>query len=133
MSQSRNPLRQAYTRARPYLICALACVAITFVNPYTWHLHQHIFAYVRDSKLLDNIGEFQSVNFHHPGSVFFQCMLFLGLPAAFWCLSKGKFAEAISIGLWGHLALFSGRNVPLFILIAAPWAACMSLDLPCSD
>lgn len=128
LPRSENFWRAAYGNSRPYLLCALACLAVSFVNPYTWHLHQHIALYLRDSKLLDNIQEFQSVNFHHPSSIFFEAMLLLGLPAAFWCFRRGKIAPALWIFLWAHLALVSGRNAPIFVLIAAPWAASMSLE-----
>ena len=125
---SEDAWRVAYKNSRPYVLSALGCVAASFVNPYTWHLHQHIIAYLRDSKLLDNIQEFQSINFHRPSSIFFECMLLLGVPAAFWCFRRRRIAEAISILLWAHLALVSGRNTPIFVLIAAPWAAAMARD-----
>ncbi len=126
--KGENVWRNAYQNSRPYLLCAFACLAASLINPYGWHLHQHVFTYLRDSKLLDNIQEFQSINFHHPSSIFFEGMLLLGIPAAFWCLSCGKIAAGLSILLWAHLALVSGRNTPIFVLIAAPWAACMTLE-----
>lgn len=127
--RGENVWHQAYSNSRPYLLSGLACLAVSFINPYTWHLHQHIASYLRDSKLLDNIQEFQSINFHHPSSVFFECMLLVGVPAAFWCLGRGKIAAGLSILLWAHLSLVAGRNAPIYVLITAPWAACMSLEL----
>lgn len=118
----------AYAKARPYLICVVACSAATLVNPYGWHLHQHIFSYLGDSKLLDHISEYQSVSFHHGGAIFFECMLLCGVGAAWWCVQNSRIAGALLIVLWAHFALFSGRNIPLFMLIASPWAACMCRD-----
>jgi hypothetical protein len=126
---SEDAWRVAYKNSRPYLFSALGCLVASFANPYTWHLHEHIAVYLRDSKLLDNIQEFQSVNFHHPSSIFFEAMLLLGVPAAFWCLRERRIAHALSILLWAHLALVSARNTPIFVLIAGPWAAAMLLDL----
>jgi hypothetical protein len=126
--RSENGWRLAYTRSRPYLVAALACLAVTFVNPYTWHLHEHVFAYLGNSKLLDNVQEFQSANFHNPASIFFESMLLLGAGAALWCLRRGKIAAGLSVLLWLHLSLVSQRNIPLYVLIAAPWIACLSLD-----
>jgi hypothetical protein len=114
----------AYRRATPYLLCAIACALATFINPYAWHLHEHIFAYLRDSKLLDHISEYQSVNFHDTGAIFFECMLLAGIGSAWWCFGKGKFTPALLIVLFAHLALRYARNIPLFLLIASPWAAC---------
>lgn len=118
----------AFKNAKPYLLCTAFCLAVTFVNPYTWRLHAHVLAYLRDSKLLDNIVEFQSISFHHGAALFFECMLMLGAGAAWWCLRSGKFTPAMLIVLWAHLALLSGRNIPLFMFIASPWAAVMVCD-----
>ncbi|HEX3683901.1 MAG TPA: hypothetical protein VHU83_15320 [Bryobacteraceae bacterium] len=114
-----------YAKAKPYLLCAAGCTAATFVNPYTWRLHQHVFSYLHDAKLLDHISEFQSVNFHHGAAVFFECMLLMGIGSAWWCFRRGKFTPALLLVLFGHLALLYARNIPLFLLIASPWAACM--------
>ena len=120
--------RRAWVNARPYALAGVGCLAASFVNPYTWHLHQHIYSYLRDSKLLDNIQEFQSIDFHHPSSIFFEGMLLVGVPAAFWSFRKGKIAAALTILLWAHLSLLSGRNTPIYVLLAAPWAAAMAVE-----
>lgn len=109
----------------PYLLCAAACALATLINPYGWNLHRHIFSYLRDSSLLDHISEFQSVSFHHGGAIFFEFMLLMGVGSAWWCFERRKFTPAFLMILFGHLALMYGRNIPLFLLIASPWAACM--------
>ena len=113
----------AGAKAKPYLLCAAGCAAATLINPYTWRLHQHVFSYLRDARLLDHISEFQSVSFHHGGALFFECMLLVGIGSAWWCLGRGKFTPALLIVLFAHLALLYGRNIPLFLLVASPWAA----------
>ncbi|MGA8026811.1 MAG: hypothetical protein WB992_06665 [Bryobacteraceae bacterium] len=128
LTNVESPWRLAYARSAPYLGTALACVLATFINPYTWRLHRHIYSYLLDSKLLDNIGEYRSVSFHDGPIIFFEFMLLLGVASALWCLQRGKLSAAILIALFAHLALFSGRNIPLFLLIAAPWVAAMIQD-----
>lgn len=118
----------AYSKARPYLLSAVGCALASFINPYTWHLHQHIFSYLRDSKLLDEIQEYQSISFHHATAIFFEGMLLLGVASTVWCLQRSKFAAAILVLAWAHLALLSGRNIPIFLFIAAPWITCMVQD-----
>ena len=59
----------ALRRSVPYLATAAGCVAATFVNPYFYHLHAHIFEYLTDKYQYKNIVEFQSFNFHHPVTV----------------------------------------------------------------
>ena len=51
---------------RSYALCAFGCVAASFLNPYTYHLHQHVFEYLADPYLSQHIAEFLSISFHHP-------------------------------------------------------------------
>jgi hypothetical protein len=125
---SPQPAWTELRRAWPLIKAALLCGAATLVNPYGWQLHRHVVEYVRDSKLLDNITEFQSINFHLPGAVFFEISLFLALAAAGWCVTQRLYGSLFSVVLWGHLALFSARNVPLFLLMVSPVIACALTD-----
>jgi hypothetical protein len=128
MKGKRISWRVAYRQARPYLLCAAACLGASFINPYTWHLHRHVLGYLRDFRLLDQIQEYQSISFHHGVAVFFEGMLLLGAAATVWCLKRARFGPAILILAWAHLALVSARNIPIFLFIAAPWVACMARD-----
>ena len=118
----------AYRRMRPYLLCSIACVGTSFINPYIWHLHRHIFGYLLDFRLLDQIQEYQSISFHHGPVIFFEGMLLLGAVATVWCVQRARFSAAILIVVWAHLALVSARNIPIFLFIAAPWISCMVRD-----
>jgi hypothetical protein len=109
-----------YRRCRPFMCCSIACAAVTFVNPYTWHLHSHVLKYLTNAKLLDNIQEFQSASFHSPTAIYFEIMLVLGCAAGFWLLKSGKVTQPLYILCWTHLALFSGRNIPFFLMVTAP-------------
>jgi hypothetical protein len=77
---------------------ALVSALVSLLNPYGWHLHQHVLRYLTDSELLQQIGEFQTFNFHAEGT--FQIFLALG----------------ISI-LGGALALYQ-KDLPFFFLAA---------------
>jgi hypothetical protein len=119
----------AYRKSAAYLACAAACAIATLLNPYGWHLHQHVIGYLRDSTLLDNISEFQTISFHNPGSIFFECMLVIGTAAAFWCFNNRLTGLGLTVLIWAHAALFSGRNIPIFMLLSAPAAALMTQHL----
>lgn len=118
-----------YAGAAPYLWCAVGCFAATFVNPYGWRLHAHIFGYLTNSKLLDRITEFQSPNFRQPNAIFFEVMLLAGIAAVAWCWRRKRYAGAILIVLWAHLSLASARNMAFFVFFAAPFAAAMACDV----
>ena len=127
----------ALRRSVPYLATAGASAVATLINPYFYHLHAHIYAYLTDKYQYKNIVEFQSFNFRHPVTVFFEPMLLLGLSAAVWSLFRRDYVYTLLIAGWAHLALVTVRNTPIFLIVAAPPAAAMleSLlrELPVKD
>lgn len=128
--------KAAAGRAVPYLAAGAGCALATFVNPYFYHLHAHIFKYLTDRDQYQNIVEFQSFNFHHPGTVFFEPMLLLGVAAAAWSLVRRDYVHALLVAGWAHLALIAVRNTPIFMMVASVPVACMLQkmieDLPAS-
>jgi hypothetical protein len=113
------------TKPITYSICAAACGVLTFVNPYGWHLHQHLFTYLCDSQQLNGISEFSSVDFHGDARVrLYEIFVVIAPCAAFWCIQRGRWTQAVLLLLWTHLSLCIVRNVPVFLLITAtPTAA----------
>src|ERR1019366_9831316 len=71
-------------RAGKYFLSALACLAASLLNPYTYHLHVHVWQYLRDPYQAEHIMEFLSVSFHHPIAIFFETMLAGGVLAGGW-------------------------------------------------
>ena len=118
-----------YYRTRSYVACAFACGAATFVNPYGWRLHSHIFQYVGDKRLLGQIGEFRSMDFHGALGLLFEIMLILALPGVLWACIRRQYGAALSLCFWAHLALYSARNIPLFALLSAPFIALWVQDV----
>jgi hypothetical protein len=120
---SPDERQHALRAAVPYALTAIACAAASFVNPYFYHLHQHIWEYFRDPSQTERIIEFQSVNFKHSLAGFFEAMLILAGGAAIWLGSRKRFAEVLLMAGWAHLALLIMRNVPIFMIVAAPAVA----------
>ena len=101
---------------------ALVSLCATLLNPYGYHLHQHVFRYLTDSSLLDRIGEFQSFNFHADGA--FQMLLALGISALGGVLAltqKNLPVFFLSVFLIAA-ALRSARGLPLVALLLLPFA-----------
>jgi len=115
--------RQALGRARLYLLTAAGCAVATFVNPYFYRLHAHIFTYLADGFYRHNVMEFQSLNFQTGQAVYIEILLAAGAAAAFWRLRRGNFTWPLLFAAWAHLALYSTRNVEIFVLLAAAPAA----------
>ena len=113
-------------RAGKYLLSALACLAASLLNPYTYHLHVHVFQYLRDPYLAARIMEFVSVDFHHPIAIFFETMLAGGVLASAWYARRGSYTEPLMFVLWAHAALLSARNIPIFMILVAPMVAAVA-------
>jgi hypothetical protein len=86
-------------------------------------LHQHILGYLNDPFQLKYILEFQSTDFRNGAANFLEVMLVLGVGAAVWYGRRKKFTEVLMIVGWGHLALIVVRNMPIFMIAAAPVVA----------
>jgi hypothetical protein len=102
-----------------YGVAGAAALAASLVNPYGWKLHWHIVQYLLDSRLLERIKEFQSIDFHHPPALAIELLLLLGVLAAVWSIAHREWGEAIAILVFAHFALVSMRNVPVFAFIAS--------------
>lgn len=115
--------RAVWLDARRYFLSAAACLAASLLNPYTYHLHVHVVKYLADPYQMQHIAEFLPMSFHHPTAPFLEFMLAAGLATALWNIVKGRYTEAVLMVLWGHAALLAARNIPLFMIVAAPLGA----------
>lgn len=116
--------RRAFLRAtRPWLLTFAACAAITFINPYGWGLHQHMFQYLSDPYQLEHIDEFQGLKFHSGPAVYFEPLMFAAVVTALWDARKRRFADVFMNLGWLHLALIAQRNLPIFAIAVSPIVA----------
>lgn len=117
-----------WRQSKPFWATTILCSIATLVNPYTWHVHEHIYRYLTDRKLLDSIQEFQSMSFHHfPAPALELFLLPLGAVVA-WCFRRKDVSAGLALLLWAHMALVSARNVPLFGFVACPFIAAAVVD-----
>ena len=76
--------------------------------------------YLRDPWNFQHIVEFLSPSFHHPAAIFFEWMLALSVIASMWSIQKGRYTDAILMMVWAHGGLLAARNIPIFMIAAAP-------------
>lgn len=109
-------------RFRSYLAAVAGFAAGTFVNPYGASLHLHVARYLTDWELLSRVGEFQSFNFHVPGSG--QILLMLGIASLGAAASLGaRRPEHFLVTMFLlAAAIRSARALPIAALIALPYA-----------
>ena len=124
--------RAALQAGARYGALSLLCALSSIVNPYTYHLHVHIYKFFSEPYHVQNISEFQSVSFHSPAAIYLEILLLLGAFTAAWFVMKHRdFVPLVLIAGWAHLALFAARNIPLFAIIAAPFAAQALYEMLC--
>ena len=123
LSADQQARRPAILRAQRYFGASLGCLAASLVNPYNYRLHVHLWQYLRDPYASQHIGEFFSLSFHHPIAIFFEGMLLLAAVSVFWYGSHGRFTEPLLLLVWGHAGLLAARNIPIFMIVAAPIVA----------
>jgi hypothetical protein len=116
----RGQRRPAALAAARYFLSTAACLAASLINPYFYRLHVHVWQYLSDPYQVRHIMEFFTLSFHHPAAIFFEGMLIVGAAAAFWSVSRGRFTEPLLLLVWGHAALLAARNIPIFMIVAAP-------------
>jgi hypothetical protein len=116
-------LTSAWRSSAVYWQTLALCLAATLVNPYGWELHKHVYRYLADSELLDKIQEFQSISFHAGPAACLEIMLLLAALAVYHSLRARQCTPALLLCLWAHFALLSARHIPLFMAVAAPFAA----------
>lgn len=109
------------------LLLGLSSIA-TFINPYGWQLHRHIFEYLRSPWFSEHVQEFQSPQFRSENMLIFALLLFTGVAVAanVW---RARPFEAAMIVFWGFLALRSARYVPLFAVVTTPSIAFYTAEL----
>jgi hypothetical protein len=107
---------------RWFLWAALISAIAPLANPYGWHLYAHVAGYLTDSELLSRIGEFQSFDFHAPGSWPIIATLLAGVAGGTLALLGGRFEHFALAMMVTAMALRSARALPLVALLLLPLA-----------
>lgn len=111
-------------RVRNLALVTVASAAATFVNPYGWHLHRHIVAYLGNAFLIDHIEEFQSPNFHLVAQKCFLALLLLALIALALRKRTLRASELLLVLFAVYVGLNASRNIPiasiLLVLVIGP-------------
>ena len=109
-------------RATWYLEAALLASLGTLVNPYGIRLHQHIASYLTDSELLSRIGEFQSFNFHAPGSGWILATVGIAGLGTVLALANRRLDHFLVSAFFVAMGLRSARGLPIVALCVLPIA-----------
>ena len=96
----------------------------TFINPYGWRLHEHVFTYLQNDYLMDHIAEFRSFSFHSAGAWYVELFLFVAVLGTLALLRQRAFGPALlALGLL-HISLYSARHLPTAAVSVAAAVRC---------
>jgi hypothetical protein len=93
------------------------------VNPYGYHLHEHIFFYLQSDFILKHVQEFQSPDFRGEAIRMYEVALLLSLALIWRLLQQRRVVPSLMLLAWAHASLLSVRHMPLFMIVAVPLLA----------
>ncbi len=105
------------------LVSVLSLLA-TFVNPFGYKLHLHIYRYLSDRFLMDRVSEFLSPDFHGVAQQCFAVLLLVTVVALASARRRIETSRLLILLLAAYSGLYASRNLPvssmLLSLIVAP-------------
>jgi hypothetical protein len=105
---------------RRFALASLMSLLATFINPYGWRLHEHVFAYLQNDYLMDHIEEFHSFSFHSAGAVYVEIFLVVAVLGTTALVRQRAFGPALlSLGML-HMSLYSARHIPTAAVLLMP-------------
>ena len=118
--EERGEIRRRLNRLG---IVSVLSVLASFVNPYGYLLHVHIYRYLSDKFLMNQVSEFRSPDFHGAAQQCFAVLLLVTI-AAVASVRRPRPARLLVILLAAYSGLYAARNLPvsaiLLTLIVAP-------------
>jgi hypothetical protein len=110
----------ARRNAGRFLAASLFSLLGTFINPYGWRLHEHVFAYLQSDYLMDHIEEFRSFSFHSVGALYVELFLAVAVLGTVALIRQRAFGPALlSLGML-HMSLYSARHLPTAAVLLLP-------------
>jgi len=108
---------------RVNVVAALSLLA-SFINPYGYMLHLHVYRYLSDRFLMDRISEFRTPDFHGAAQQCFAILLLVTIVALASARRKPQPIQLLVILFAAYSGLYATRNLPvsslLLTLMVAP-------------
>ncbi len=98
----------------------IAVTAATLLNPYGYHLHEHIFETLKSPWIVSTVSEFQSPRFRSEEMLFGMLMIFAGLAIISSLVRKRNLVDSLSILFLSYCSLTSVRHIPILMLVVVP-------------
>ena len=118
-----NILAGRWSHAKRYGLLTTGVTLASLLNPYGFHLHLHVFQYLRADWIRNMVEEFQSPSFRNENMLQFEILLFAGLIVTASYVRLRRWPEALLILFWAHMSLGSVRHIPIYCIAAGPCIA----------
>lgn len=102
----------AAKRVRTLTSVGLVSLLASFVNPYGWKLHAHVYDYLSNRFLIDHIDEFQSPNFHGIAQKCFLALLLISIAVLIARGHKLSLSHILVVLFAVYAGLYASRNIP---------------------
>ncbi len=127
---SGNESAMRWGRLRVLGPVAVATLVAGAITPVGGSLFVHVTGYLGKRLLVDRTIEYMSPNFHDAAMLPFMLMLVATVAALAWSARRPGLTEGLVVLVFVAFALYAGRNIPLFAIIAAPVLASQIEALP---
>ncbi|SRR6266568_341189 len=107
-------------RFKMLALTTVACLAVSLVNPYGFHILLFPFKLTSAKYLMDFVSEFVSPNFHAAYVKTFELLLLFTIALLGRSKLRLNIIETVLLLLFTHMSLYSARYIPLFAIVAAP-------------
>jgi hypothetical protein len=109
---------------RRLLVAGGLSFAATFVNPYGYKLHIHVYQYLTNRFLMSHIEEFASPDFHGVGQQCFLLLLLISIVAVAMRREQVRASGLLLMLFAAYSGLYASRNLPVssmfLVLVAGP-------------
>jgi hypothetical protein len=94
-------------------------IAASFVNPYGYHLHVHVYRYLSDHFLMNQISEFRSPDFHNAAQQCFAILLIVAVVSLASARPRPNPSRLLVLLFAAYSGLYATRNLPTSSLLTA--------------
>jgi len=101
-------------------LTTVACLLVSLINPYSYHILLFPFNLVSNKFIMDNVVEFLSPNFHTFIAKAFEFIFLLMFTILAVSRIRLNMIEVAMVLLFAHMSFCSQRYIPLFCIIVAP-------------
>jgi len=98
-------------------VCSGLSFAASFINPYGYHLHVHIWRYLSDQFLMNHITEFFSPDFHGAAQQCFALLLIVAIGVLASATRRPSAARLMVIVFAAYSGLYATRSLPTSVLL----------------